>query len=246
MPTNSSTSSTARVILGCAKCGNSMPDGAQVCPKCGNPVTLPAKEIPVVELPAAALPRPRPKRRRVFLWMLLGVIVATVIWAVVSDDPYAQGVQELVGWKHDEAILENPFSVTAHSFRYYKFALPEGSTNVTIMGQFTVSAEPFKGKKSPAKDSENNVEVFVLSEASFAVWQNGYATSSVYESGRVSQGTVQADLPAGAGIYYLIFSNKFDPKSAKNVNATFQLRYKSWLPVWFRSLKGSLWNWLGL
>src|ERR1051326_2306142 len=142
MPANSSTSSTARVILGCAKCGNSMPDGAQVCPKCGNPVTLPPREIPVVELPAAAaLPRPRPKRRRLFLWMLLGVIVATVIWVVVSDDPYAQGVQELVGWKHDEAILETPFSVTAHSFRYYKFALPEGSTNVTIMGQFTVSAD---------------------------------------------------------------------------------------------------------
>src|ERR1041385_78005 len=112
MPTNSSTSSTARVILGCAKCGNSMPGGAQMCPKCGTPVTLPAKEIPVVELAAAALPRPRPKRRRVFLWMLLGVSVATVIWAVVSDDPYAQGVQELVGWKHDEAVLENPFSVT--------------------------------------------------------------------------------------------------------------------------------------
>lgn len=222
-----------------------MPDGAQLCPMCGNPVALPAREIPVVELPASAAPRKRP-RRRVFLWMFLGVIVATVIWAVVSDDPYAQGVQELVGWKHDEAILENPFSVNAHSFRYYKFALPEGSTNVTIMGQFTVSAEPFKGKKSPAKDSENNVEVFVLSEASFAVWQNGYATSSVYESGRVSQATVQTDLPAGAGIYYLIFSNKFDPKSGKNVNATFQLRYKSWLPGWFRNLKNSLWNWLGL
>jgi len=212
---------------------------------CGNPVALPAREIPVVELPASVAPRKRPKRR-VFLWMFLGVIVATVIWAVVSDDPYAQGVQELVGWKHDEAILENPFSVNAHNFRYYKFSLPEGSTNVTIMGQFTVSAEPFKGKKSPAKDSENNVEVFVLSEASFAVWQNGYATSSVYESGRVSQATVQTDLPAGAGIYYLIFSNKFDPKSGKNVNATFQLRYKSWLPGWFRSLKNSLWNWLGL
>lgn len=222
-----------------------MPDGAQVCAMCGNPVALPAREIPVVELPASVAPRKRSKRR-VFLWMFLGVMVATVIWAVVSDDPYAQGVQELVGWKHDEAILENPFSVTAHNFRYYKFALPEGSTNVTLMGQFTVSAEPFKGKKNPAKDAENNVEVFVLSEASFAVWQNGYATSSVYESGRVSQATVQTDLPAGAGIYYLIFSNKFDPKSGKNVNATFQLRYKSWLPGWFRGLKNSLWNWLGL
>lgn len=245
MPTNSSTSSTTKVILCCAKCGSSMPDGAQLCPNCGNPVALPAREIPVVELPPSVAPLKRPKRRA-FLWIFLGVILATVIWAVVSDDPYAQGVQELVGWKHDEAILENPFSVTAHGFRYYKFALPEGSTNVTMMGQFTVSAEPLKSNKSPAKDSEYKIEVFVLSEASFAVWQNGYATSSVYESGRVSQGIVQSDLPAGAGIYYLIFSNKFDPKSGKNVNATFQLRYKSWLPGWFRSLKNTLWNWLGL
>ncbi|HKC72002.1 MAG TPA: zinc ribbon domain-containing protein [Terriglobales bacterium] len=253
MPTNSSTSSTTKVILCCAKCGSSMPDGAQACPACGNPVALPAREIPVVELPDSAAPPIRPKhsKRRAFLWIFLGAVLATVIWAVVSDDPYAQGVQELVGWKHDEAILENPFSVAAHNFRYYKFALPEGSTNVALMGQFTVTAEPAKTepaktKKNSGKDAGNTVEVFVLSEASFAVWQNGYATSSVYESGRVSQGNVQTELPAGAGIYYLIFSNKFDATSAKDVNATFQLRYKSWLPTWFRQMKNSLWNWLGL
>lgn len=247
MPTNSSTSSTAKVILGCAKCGANMPDGAKVCPKCGNSVTLPAKEIPVVELPTTPTLRPHPKnRRRIFLWLFLAVIVATIAWVIGSDDPYAQGVQEFVGWKHDQTILETPFAVAAHSFRYYKFALPEGSTNVTIMGQFTVSADAAKAHKTADKDSDDNIEVYVLSEPSFAVWQNGYATSSVYESGKLSQGTVQSELPAGAGIYYLVFSNKFAPKTGKNVNATFLLRYKSWLPEWFRHLKSSLWNWLGV
>ena len=31
---------------------------------------------------------------------------------------------------------------------------------------------------------------------------------------------MQAELPAGAGVYYLIFSNKFSPKTAKSVNAS--------------------------
>lgn len=247
MPTNSSASSTAKVILGCAKCGANMPDGAKVCPKCGNPVTLPPKEIPVVELPPTPSLPPLPKhRRRVFLWSFLVIILAGIIWAIASDDPYAQGLQEFLGWKHDQTILQNPFSVAARSFRYYKFALPEGSTNVAIMGQFSVSANAAQPRKTAAQDDDNNIEVYVLSEPSFAVWQNGYATSSVYESGQASQGTVQAELPAGAGIYYLVFSNKFAAKSGKNVNATFLLRYKSWLPEWFRHLKSSLWNWLGL
>jgi hypothetical protein len=86
----------------------------------------------------------------------------------------------------------------------------------------------------------------VFSEPAFIVWQNGYAASSVYESGRVSQGTVAADLADGAGIYYLVFSNKFAPKAAKNVNATVLLRYKNWVPESMRRISDRFWNWLGL
>ena len=243
MPTKSS--APTKVILGCAKCGASLPDGAQRCPECDHPVSLPPKQVTVVEV-GTSHPQPAKPKRHVFVWMLLVVLVGTIGWAVVSDDPYAQGVQEIVGWKHDQTILENPFSVTAHSFRYYKFDLPEGSTNVAIIGQFTVSAEENKAQKPPAKDLDNDIEVYVLSEPAFAVWQNGYVTSTVYESGRVSAASVNAPLPAGAGVYYLIFNNKFDPKNPKNLNATFLLRYKSWLPAWLRKEKDSLWNWLGL
>ena len=71
-----------------------------------------------------------------------------------SDDPFAQGVQELVGWKHDQTILETPFSVTAHNFRYYKFDLPEGSDHVSIMGQFAVTAEKKAEPKPQGKTDE--------------------------------------------------------------------------------------------
>ena len=92
---------------------------------------------------------------------------------------------------------------------------------------------------------DNGIEVYVLTDSAFTVWQNGYATSSIYESGKVAEGTVQAEIPAGAGIYYLVFSNKSAPKTPKSIHATVLLRYKSWLPDWFRRMKGRFWDWVG-
>jgi hypothetical protein len=137
--------------------------------------------------------------------------------------------------------------VTPHSFRYYKFDLPEGSMNVSIVGQFASASDKKAAHAKPATGDgdDNDIEVYVLSEPAFAVWQNGYATSSVYESGRVPKGNMQAELPAGAGVYYLVFSNKFSSKTAKTINSTVLLRYKSWLPESLRRTKERFWNWVG-
>jgi ribosomal protein L40E len=252
------TAAAATSALDCSKCGTELPDGAQFCLECGKPVSLPAKKTAGQASPATVeiIPPPPPSRpqrrkRRIVLWSLLGILVIAIVWIAVSDDPFAQGVQELVGWKHDQIILDTPFSVSAHTFRYYKFALPEGSVNVAIVGQFSSSSDGSRSKdkdkgRDANKDAGDSIEVYVLSEPAFTVWQNGYATSSVYESGRVSQGTVQAEIPAGAGIYYLVFNNKFAPKTAKSVNASVLLRYKSWLPEWFRRMKDRFWNWMAL
>jgi hypothetical protein len=237
-------SSSAKVILGCSQCGATLPDGAQFCLQCGKPVAMPPKNPPASEEPVIEI-SPFKKKRHWGRWIALMLLLAAIVWVIASDNPFAQGVQELAGFKHDQSIMASPFTVTAHNLRYYKFSLPEGSTNVAIVGEFTAKADR-KGSAADLNDSGDNIEVYVLSEAAFAVWQKGYAASSVYESGRVPQGTMQADLPAGAGIYYLIFSNRFSPKTAKSVNATVSLRYKSWLPEWFRKIKGRLWNWLGL
>ena len=241
----------ATATLACSKCGTSLPEGAEFCLKCGKPVSVPAKsaapERPaVVESAPAALARPRLKRR-IFRWVVLAAFVVVIIWLASSDNPLAQAAQEAAGWKHDQTILDASFPIGPHTFRYYKFVLPAGSVNVAVVGQFATASDVGSGKESDKnKDQDNAIEVYVLTEGAFTIWQNGYATSSLYESGRVAEGTIQADLPAGEGIYYLIFSNKFAPKTAKNVHASALLRYKSWLPEWFRGMKDRFWNWLGL
>ena len=226
MPTETTESAT-KVILGCSKCGAALPDEAQFCLKCGKPISLPPKEEVALPAPAPRIIESR-RKPRIFLWVLVGLLLGVVGWIAISDDPFAQGMQELVGWKHDDPVLGTPFSVSAHNLRYYKFSLPEGSVNVSIIGHF--SATPDAKAPKAKEDGDSDIEVYVLSEPAFAVWQNGYATSSVYESGRVSKGDIQAELPAGAGVYYLIFSNKFSAKTSKSVDANVVLRYKSWVP----------------
>jgi hypothetical protein len=256
MPTNSTT--TTKVLLGCSQCGATLPDEAQFCLKCGKPVSSPAKEPRFVEvIPRAKLPQP-PRKRRIFLWILLAVLVGVMMWAVTSDSSGAQQLQEFVGLKQDRVILDSSFSVGPHTFRYYKFALPEGSVNVAVIGQFTSVPDSLgssnredksdknkEREKSNDSKNDSNIEVYVLTDSAFTIWQNGYATSSLYESGKVAGGTVQTEVPAGAGIYYLVFSNRAAPKTPKAVHATMLLRYKSWLPDWFRRMKGRVMDWIG-
>lgn len=249
MPTQSTMTSEPKVILGCAKCGASLPDEAQYCLKCGKPVAVP--KTPAVAPPALPTEIKPPKNWRAIVGgILLALLAAFMLWAGMSDSTTAQEIQEFVGWKHDQVILDEQFSVGAHTFRYYKFSLPEGSVNVAVVGQFS-SLAAVEASRNVAKatnkaaDPDNGIEVLVITEPAFTVWQNGYATSSVYESGKVAQGTVQADVPAGAGIYYLIFNNKSSPKTPKNVHATVLLRYKSWLPEWFRRAKARTLDWIG-
>jgi len=188
---------------------------------------------------APSVPRSR-RKYFFFLWIVLGALLAATAWVATSSNPLAEGIQEFAGNKHDQAILDTPFSVTPHNFRYYKFTLPEGSTNVAIVGEFAAAADSDNRKsesKGQPQETETGIELYVLSESAFAIWQTGYATNSVFESGRVSQGKVQAELPAGPGVYYLVFSNKFSSKATKKVNADVVLRYKSWLPDWLRRMR---------
>jgi hypothetical protein len=187
----------------------------------------------------------RRRNRRLIPWIVAGVVLLAIFWMATSDTPLAQSVQELAGWKHDQGIVDNSFSVAAHNFRYYKFALPQGSMHVSIVGQFNASSDTQSGKVS-AQDADNNIEVYVMSESAFVAWQNGYNGTNVYESGRVSHGAMQSELSDGAGIYYLIFNNKFAPSTAKHVNADVLLRYKNWLPESFRRMSERFWNWIGL
>jgi hypothetical protein len=210
-------------------------------------------EINIKQSPAAATPPPplvvrSPGRKRHYvLWTIFVLLVGVFLWLATSSNPFAEGIQELAGNKHDEAVVDLPFSVAAKNFRYYKFNLPEASTNVAILGDFTVVPDAGGRKNGSNRQSaqgDSDIEVYVLSESSFAIWQTGYGTSSVFESGRVPQGKIASDLPPGAGVYYLVFNNKFSPSIAKKVDATVVLHYKNWIPGWIRQVKGELQSWI--
>src|SRR5258708_8305661 len=141
MPADSTTSSTSKVLLGCSKCGASLPGEAQFCLKCGKPVSSPPKKVKVVEAQPPALLRQETPKGRVFLWMLLVILIGLICWSLTSDRVGSQGLQDLVVFKQDGIILDSSFSVGPHTFRYYKFALPEGSVNVTVVGQFKSTAD---------------------------------------------------------------------------------------------------------
>ncbi len=199
-------------------------------------MSTPTPTVPVEPLPTKLASKPK---RPFLLLIFLALFLLAIVWIATSSSPLAQGIQELGGDKHDQTIVETPFSVSPHNFRYYKFSLPEASTNVAILGDFATSSQAADRHEAKATvpGDDSGIEVFVLSESAFAIWQKGYATSSVYESGRVTQGTLHTNLPTGAGVYYLVFSNKLASKTAKQVNATVLLRYKSWLPDWIRRMK---------
>jgi hypothetical protein len=211
-------------------------------------------EINIKQSPAAATPLSRPavvrppgRKRHYVLWTIFVLLLAVFLWLATSSNPFAEGIQELAGNRHDQAVVDSPFSVSAKNFRYYKFNLPEASTNVAIVGDFTVLPDA-GGRKNDSKrmatQPDSGIEVYVLSESSFAVWQTGYGTSSVFQSGRIAQGKIAADLPPGAGVYYLVFSNKFSPSLAKKVDASVVLHYKNWIPGWIRQVKGELQSWI--
>lgn len=175
------------------------------------------------------LPRPKRKRRRVVVPLLLLLLVGFVVWVIASKGPAAQVIQELVGWKQDETILATPFTVGPHTFRYYKVSVPPGSENIAVVGEFSVVGENGGHSVDAESNADNNIEVYILAEDAFTMWLHGNAASSLYDSGLIPAGTVRADLPANLGTYYLVFSNKASPKTAKVVHAAVRLRHKNWL-----------------
>jgi len=187
-------------------------------------------------------------------WLVIVVLLGALLWVGTSESPAAQRVQEFVRSSHEQTILDAPIAVGQHSFFSTKFTVPAGALNVSVAGNFGVAADTGsessrsrnpEGKvdRSPAKP-DSGIEVFVLTDAAFAVWSSGYSTPSLYESGLTSGASINAPLPARVGVYHLVFSNKTSPR-AKSVHATVLLRYKTWMPDTVVALRERFWKWIG-
>jgi hypothetical protein len=180
------------------------------------------------------------------LWVLVAIVVAAIFWLLLSPNPFAQVFRQFGGEKPDQIVLQKSFSVSPHSFRYYRFTVPDGSKAVSLVGQFTASESSQVGggaasARDPMPAADDGVELLILTLPEFAAWQTGAGANAIYNSGRVSQGKLHLDLPPSAADYYAVFSNRFPAANLQNVTATLHLRFHSWVPDWIRRLHDGTW-----
>jgi hypothetical protein len=113
-----------------------------------------------------------------------------------------------------EDIVSDEFDVKATQYASYRFVVPEGVTNVRVVGHFSASG-----------GSGNDIEAYILDDDNYANWRNRHPAGSYYNSGRVTQSTMNVPLAPVARTYYLVFNNRFSLFSQKTVNANVELHY---------------------
>jgi predicted nucleic acid-binding Zn ribbon protein len=225
----------------CRECNQVLPDGAQVCSDCGTLTNAPA----VTEI--ARTERSKQNKHQIFTYAAIAILLVLVAAATVfQDEPLMQTLRDRIGSSQQRTLGDSVFALTPEGFRSFKFAIPTGASDVSVRGDFTVSPVVTQGKNRLGSPDDEAVEAFVLSEAAFVVWRNGYSAGSEYESGLHSRETINAHLPSEPGIYYLVFSNRSSPRIAKTVRANILLSYKNWLPDGFLAIKDRFINWLDL
>jgi ribosomal protein L40E len=234
----------------CSTCGASLSPAASSCRKCGQPVVPTANSAALANTVAETLALLRARRRnRILRWLLVPVILAALLWVATSQSPSAQEVQEYMHWSQAQTIVDTQAPLNPRSFWSHEFTVPPGALDVSLSGEFTaldVNPQHANGRNSESgKDHNDGIEAYVLTNSAFAVWSGGYSTDTLYQSGSLAGDVINAPLPAGAGVYELVFSNRSSP-NAKTVHATVLLRYKSGWPNAALRLKERLWNWMGL
>jgi len=200
----------------CSTCGTQTSDDSQFCRKCGRALSG-ATAVSSTGAAAAPALAPVPATKtisKVAVWILLS-LAALVIWrAATSHGPGARELQRLAKQQHTENISDSTLTVNATGFSSFKVVVPPGASNVHLQGSFGANG-----------GFGNDIEVYVLSEQDFINWDNGHASKALYNSGKVTVGTLDVVLPDNTGTYYLVFNNKFSLLTRKGVRVIANLIY---------------------
>jgi Double zinc ribbon len=232
---------TPATIIVCSKCNKAIFPGAHFCSQCG--LAAPAQTIVSSGEGGSAAAvgtayetvqwqgRRSWSWRKIASWTLVLAIAGAIAGLVTTDNALAPQLKSFLTTAHAETITDGSIAIKPHGFATYRLTVPEGAIDVSVSGRFEASGR-----------AENNVQVLLLTDSEFAVWQSGYATSPYYDSGSVAKAEMQAVLPSNAGEYYLVFSNK-PSRLEKTVHVAAGLRYDTWLPDSLITLKQKVWGW---
>ncbi len=206
----------------CSSCGVDLPNDSKFCRYCGQAQNVTSTSVGAAAAVArAGTPTPvvaaRPKRGVAgwILWPLLLLLVVVWLTQQTNRSPLPPPAsQQSPVQQHRQSTGKVAFTVSAGGMSNYKFTVPPGASNVTMKGYFTASG-----------GSGNDIQVIVVSEDEYINWQNGHPTKSFYNSGQVTQDSVNITLPSDPATYYVVFSNKFSLLTPKAVQASMDLNY---------------------
>jgi predicted nucleic acid-binding Zn ribbon protein len=208
----------------CSKCGTDLPDDSQFCRKCGQLLG---------QADASPAPAVKPKRM-IAIWFLLPLL-CLLVWFWAWGWGFRSGVlrqarergtvpetQQLSSPSppppqlHKVVIGTGAMTISAANATYFTMAVPAGATNVRVQGHFSATG-----------GTGNDIEIYLLDQDQFTNWQNGHATPTYYNSGKVTVGDMNTVLPNDAGTYYLVFNNKFSLITPKAVQESIAMTYYS-------------------
>jgi len=205
----------------CGNCGAKTLDDSQFCRKCGEDWLCPPSTDAGAAVAPARIPA-TPQKRSLSVWgvaglvLLLGVVGAVRFIQNTTSKPLPspQTTQARQPQLHTQATGDKAFTVNAGGVYYYKFQVPAGAYGVALKGHFSATG-----------GSGNDIETYLLTEDDLVNWQNGHTVHTLYNSGRVTQETVNLALPSDAGRYCLVFNNKFSLLTPKAVQTDVTLSY---------------------
>ena len=201
----------------CNSCGADIPNTSRFCPMCGD----------------SFLVSPNLRNRNAGTTSRYAPFLAAGIFLLAGLSYFAYANHRirgananyaisLVEWpydlltkkQHSIPISDHGLIINQLGYSYFKLEVPSKASGVELHGKFTISG-----------GGGNTIEAYVFSQDAYLSWQKQQDADPFYSSGRVSMDTIDANLPSGPGIYYLVFNNKFSAVTPKTIRMDATLTY---------------------
>jgi hypothetical protein len=197
----------------CGTCGSETPNDSRFCRICGDSFTIASGTA------RRGRGATNSQQTTVVILVIVAALLGFACYAYsthrAAADRYALSTFDRVTKKpHNIALSNQSVNINQLGYSYFKLDVPANASSVVLQGNFTASG-----------GAGNTIEAFVFSEADYVNWQNWHVTAPFYSSGKVTMGSMEINLPSGAGTYYLVFNNKFSLLSPKTVHLDAELTY---------------------
>lgn len=142
--------------------------------------------------------------------MTASMRIATSLTLLFGSLAFAQNAPQVL----TRPVAESAFTVPAHMAKQYKFTVPPGAIAVSLEGHFAATGGP-----------RNSIEVWIMNDDQFVNWSNRHPLTTIYNSEKVTRGTIKVSLPADAGTYHVVFNNEFSVLTPKAIESSLTLKY---------------------